>query len=231
MTILFSNQLKERKTTMKKLFKAIKNDDLVTIQEILSKRPELISCTAKKPPKADDGQSLLQVALKNGNIRIANYLLEAGADVNFMESPLCENKWRTPVIHDAINAAIMTSRWNTNTFGFKVFSTREKADESYALLKRMLELGADPNAADSFGNSGLWRFCLQARQILPGYNHSTHTILSDRLLTEELTQDLTRIIRLLKEYGLNMEYVSPNYGKTALEQYKEEPVCSILSSD
>ena len=49
--------------------------------------------------------------------------------------------------------------------------------------------------------------------------------------TEELTQDLTRIIRLLKEYGLNMEYVSPNYGKTALEQYKEEPVCSILSSD
>ena len=43
--------------------------------------------------------------------------------------------------------------------------------------------------------------------------------------------DLTRIIRLLKEYGLNMEYVSPNYGKTALEQYKEEPVCSILSSD
>ena len=28
-----------------------------------------------------------------------------------------------------------------------------------------------------------------------------------------------------------MEYVSPNYGKTALEQYKEEPVCSILSSD
>ena len=95
----------------------------------------------------------------------------------------------------------------------------------------MLELGADPNAADSFGNSGLWRFCLQARQILPGYNHSTHTILTDRLLTEELTQDLTRIIRLLKEYGLNMEYVSPNYGKTALEQYKEEPVCSILSSD
>ena len=55
--------------------------------------------------------------------------------------------------------------------------------------------------------------------------------LSDRLLTEELTQDLTRIIRLLKEYGLNMEYVAPNYGKTALEQYKEEPVCSILSSD
>ena len=39
---------------MKKLFKAIKDDDLETIQEILSKRPELISCTAKKPPKADE---------------------------------------------------------------------------------------------------------------------------------------------------------------------------------
>jgi hypothetical protein len=28
-----------------------------------------------------------------------------------------------------------------------------------------------------------------------------------------------------------MEYVSPNYGKTALEEYREEPVCSILNSN
>ena len=216
---------------MKKLFQAIKKNDLVTIQEILSKKPELISCTAKKPPKSDDGQSLLQVALKNGNIKIANYLLDAGADVNFIESPFCENEWRAPVVHDAINTAVMSSRWNTNTSGLKVFSTKEKADEAFSLLERMLELGADPNALDSYGNSGLWRFCLQARQILPGYNHSTHTILSDRLLTEELALDLTRIVRLLKDYGLNMEYVSPSYGRTALEQYKEEPLCSILSCD
>ena len=74
---------------------------------MLDKKPELISCTAKQPPKKDDGQSPLQVALKTGNFEIASYLLDLGADVNFMEADTCCNEWRAPVIHDAIVAAVM----------------------------------------------------------------------------------------------------------------------------
>ena len=54
----------------------------------------------------------MQVALKTGNTAIASYLLDMGADVNFIEDETCCNAWRTPVLHDAINCAVMSCRWN-----------------------------------------------------------------------------------------------------------------------
>ena len=99
---------------MKKLFTAIRKSDLETIKQIIEKKPELVNCTAKQPPKKDDGQSPLQVALKTGNTAIANYLLDQGADVNFIEDESCCNQWRTPVLHDAINCAVMLCRWNSD---------------------------------------------------------------------------------------------------------------------
>ncbi|WP_164175144.1 ankyrin repeat domain-containing protein, partial [Ruminococcus flavefaciens] len=67
---------------MKKLFKAIRNGDFNEVKEIITKKPELVNCVAKQPPKKDDGQSPLQVALKTGNFEIAKYLIEMGADLN-----------------------------------------------------------------------------------------------------------------------------------------------------
>lgn len=92
---------------MKKLFQAIRQGDLAAVETLLDQKTELIACTAKKPPKKDDGQSPLQIALKTGQLAIAEFLLDRGADVNFIEAPDCCNEWRGPVIHDAINAAIM----------------------------------------------------------------------------------------------------------------------------
>ena len=100
---------------MRKLFNAIRKDDFETVKQLLEKKPELIACTAKQPPKKDDGQSPLQAALKTGRFNIVEYLLDLGADINFMEDDTCCNEWRAPVIHDAINAAVMSSRWNVNS--------------------------------------------------------------------------------------------------------------------
>lgn len=69
----------EDKAQMKKFFQAIRQGDLATVRELLEKKPELISDTAKQPPKKDDGQSPLQVALKAGKFDIAEYLLDMGA--------------------------------------------------------------------------------------------------------------------------------------------------------
>jgi ankyrin repeat protein len=99
---------------MKKLFVAIRNSDLDTVKQLIEKKPELVNCVAKQPPKNDDGQSPLQVAFKTGNVDIAEYLIDAGANVNFIEDESCCNTWRTPVLHDAINCAVMNCRWNTN---------------------------------------------------------------------------------------------------------------------
>ena len=114
---------------MKKIFKAIKDKDFDLVRTLIENKEELVNCVAKQPPKKDDGQSPLQVALKTGALDIAEYLIDCGADLNYMEDESCCNEWRTPVIHDAINAAVMKCRWNTNDKirGFIEYSTEKEA--------------------------------------------------------------------------------------------------------
>lgn len=46
---------------MKRLFQAVRNNDLETVKRILEVNPELINCVATPPPKKDEGQSLQRV--------------------------------------------------------------------------------------------------------------------------------------------------------------------------
>jgi len=213
---------------MKKLFTAIrqKNNDLV--REILEKKPELISCTAKQPPKKDDGQSPLQVALKVSNYEVIELLLDMNADIHFMESEDYINKWRAPVIHDAIIAAVMCSRWNT-TDPFKVHNTKTNADTSFEMLKRIVGLGADVNAKDSFGGSCIGIAIGQARQILPTYNHTEKRLHTDRVLTDELRADLSRIFDLLIKNGADVNYKDPNLPEPPLKFFEHEPVLEFIT--
>lgn len=217
---------------MKKLFTAIRKNELEAVREMIAKKPELVHCTAKQPPKKDDGQSPLQVALKTGNFEIAEFLLDSGADVNFMEDESCCNSWRAPVLHDAIRAAVMTCRWNTNNeyMGFRVFSTEERARQSSDVLERMLRAGADVNALDSHGNSGLWAFCLQAAQILPAYNFVEQRESEGRVFTDELKSDLLNVLRLLLEAGADVSYRSPNTKMTAAEFYNYGSPAKLLKA-
>ena len=214
---------------MKKLFTAIRASDLEMVRQIIEKKPELVNCVAKKPPKKDDGQSPLQVALKTGNTAIANYLLDMGADVNFIEDETCCNAWRTPVLHDAINCAVMLCRWNKDDkyMGFKEYSTKERSVEALGVLKKMLDMGADVKALDSYGNSGLNRFALQAKQILPSYNYVEHREGKDRIFTEELHEDLRSVLQALKDAGADASYKAPNLGYSVREFCSEGSI-SIL---
>ena len=216
---------------MKKLFKAIRDKNFELVSQLIDSDPELVNCTAKQPPKKDDGHSPLQVALKTGAFEIAEYLIDNGADLNFIESESCCNAWRAPVIHDAINAAVMSSRWNTNNqyTGFKVFSTEEKAVSARKILEKMLQLGADLNKLDSFDNSGIWRYCLQANQILPRFNYATNCECDDRIFTVELETDLLSILKLLCKYGADLSYASPNVGLTVKEFYSNGSIAKLLS--
>ena len=217
---------------MKKLFKAIRAGDLELVKQLIENKPELANCVAKQPPKKDDGQSPLQVALKTGNTAIAEYLIDMGANVNFIEDEFCCNQWRTPVLHDAINCAVMCCRWNTNDElrGFKVCSTKERADEALRILKTMIDAGADVNALDSYGNSGLNRFGLQANQILPSYNYVEHIEGKNRIFTDELHMDLRNVLQVLKEAGADVNYKAPNIGYSVREFYREGSI-SILFNE
>lgn len=215
---------------MKKLFNAIRNNEKETVKQLIQNKPELVNCIAKQPPKKDDGQSPLQVSLKTNNLEIAEYLIEMGANVNFIEDVSCCNSFRTPVIHDAINAAVMNSRWNTNNenTGIKVFSAEKEAQRAYDVLEKMIDLGANVNGIDSYGNSCFWRFCLQAHQILPSYDYNNHCVRNDRIFTKELEDDLLRIVKLLIKHGADIYYKSPNTKCSVLDFYKEGPLSDFL---
>lgn len=185
---------------MKKLFTAIHQGDTETVISLLDKKPELIACTAKAPPKKDAGQSPLQVAIKSGHSALAHLLLDRGADVNFMEAEDCGNEWRMPVVQDAIRAAVMCARYNSRwPDGYHVSHTQAQADAAFALLERMVILGADLTAKDSGGLSSLDRALLDTKQILPAFHYSDQHYMEDRLLTPELESDLNRIFRLLMD--------------------------------
>ena len=210
---------------MKKLFTAIQKNDIITVKALLDKSPNLISCTSKGAPKKYDGQSPLQVALKTASTEMIELLLTYRPDVNFIEDESCINEWRAPVIHDAINRAIMFSRWNVKNINgqTEVYNTKAEADESFTILQKIIALGADVNAKDSYGNACMYRACLQARQILPRKGSD------DRVLTSELRFDLARIFDLLISSGADMDYISPNaFGKKYREEYADEPVGEFI---
>lgn len=220
---------------MKKLFLAIRHCEVETVKELIEKKPELISCTAKQPPKKDDGQSPLQVAIKTGNWEIAHYLLDKGADVNFMESEECCNEFRIPALHDAIMAAVLSSRFVRTNFdgkGYMQCSTKKRADDSFALLERMVTMGADVNGCDSYGNSALTRAVLDANQILPGYDYLEHKVRDgEPPITKELREDLTRIFNLLLSHGANKYYINCREGWShvpLIDECKERPVGEFL---
>lgn len=216
---------------MQKTFKAVRHGDIDTVREILLANPDEINAVAKQPPKKDDGQSLLQVALKTGQLDIAELLLDFNANVNYIEPEECCNEWRIPVLHDAIRCAIMNCRWNSKDYltkEYEVHSTKERADKAFFLLKRTLELGADITSKDSFGNSALERAILDARQLLPSYDYSQKTVSDNCLITNELKNDFSRIFSLLYEYGASNKWIDRITGKPIIEHYKDEPVSELL---
>lgn len=209
---------------MKKFFTAIMKNDIQTAKILLDKTPELIHAVVAGSPKKYDGQSPLQVALKESSTEMIEFLFQYQPDVNFMEDSSCQNAWRAPVIHDAINRAIMHSRWNVNRpDGLEVFHDEKSANEAFAILERLITMGADVNAKDSYGNACIDRACLQARQILPKNGSN------DRILTSELRADIARIFKLLINRGADMAYTAPNaFGRTYREQFADELVGEFI---
>lgn len=205
---------------MKKLFTAIRKCDYETVKALLDKSPELISCISVGAPKKDEGQSPLQVALKASSAEILELLFERGADVNFIETAT-DNPWRAPVIHDAIIRAIMSSRWNVvRPDGLEVFSTKEKAESAFSILEKIVDMGADVNAKDAMGFSCLCRALAQADQIVP------KSYSNDRILTDELKSDISRIFKLLIDKGADIAYTK---SKATFSHYANEPVAEFLN--
>jgi len=153
---------------MKKLFTAIRQGNLEEVQRILDKKPELISCLAKAPPKKDDGQSPLMVAIKSDNLEVAHLLLDRGADVNFQDAPSQPYNESAPIWYFAVGQCFMRA---SHTVG----PGPERSRGYFLLLRRLLELGMDPNQRFTSDRRTLnaWQLALEQ------YEYFSHTSYDD----------------------------------------------------
>ncbi|WP_154795313.1 ankyrin repeat domain-containing protein [Occultella kanbiaonis] len=216
---------------MQIVFKDIIAGDIDSVRRRLAKDAGVVTVVATAPPKKYAGQSPLQVAYRHGEFEIAALLLAQGADPNFIEHGDRE-PWAMPVLHHAIKAAVMRSRWLRPTWReeapWQLRNTTERADAAYAALQLLLESGADVQALDSYRNSSLGRAVLDARQILPQYRHNDPEWVDPKPLNPELVDDLTRVFDSLVAQGADPNRTERDLGGSLADHYRAEPVAQFL---
>ncbi|WRS28487.1 ankyrin repeat domain-containing protein [Oscillospiraceae bacterium MB08-C2-2] len=195
---------------MKKLFVAIRQNDLIEVQRILEKNPGLVNCVAKSPPKSDDGQSPLQVAIKRGggfgDTKIISYLLDMGADVNFIEDDKGLRPQEIvcfPVLMDMVRAVY--SQATLHSYKYSPEETRSKTKKFIELFAYMLQLGADPNKMDNRLRP-VWTVA-----ICEGYKNSDEA--EYQIFLADVT---TQLMDLMITHGANIYRFSGSFPKEDL---------------
>ncbi|MDE5778386.1 MAG: hypothetical protein K2I10_07795 [Lachnospiraceae bacterium] len=129
---------------MNKLFKDIRHGDIEAVRAAISKNVTAVNeVYDAKTPKKDIGQLPLQVAIKCGEFEIIEFLLENGADSDFMESPALvpPHSVCMSVLHDAIIGA----------FSALCYKQYSHSENYMNLIKILLENGTNPNRKTSSG--------------------------------------------------------------------------------
>ena len=216
---------------MQKTFQLLRRGDLEGARQILDKKPEEVNAVSGDKPKRDQGQSLLQVAIKSGHLDIADLLIDRGADLNFIEEPTELNPYCQPVLQTAGGRAVfdcrrMIKRWNGQ---YEMYSSKEKADQSFKVFEKMLELGADISQKDSHGGTLLQTILNETKEVLPSYYWKTKETSDNVLITDELRHDLNRIYDLLIRYGVTADEIAV-YQKIPLKElYQDSPTMEFLN--
>ena len=216
---------------MQKTFQLLRRGDIEGVRQILDKKPEEVNAVSGDKPKRDQGQSLLQVAIKSGHLDIADLLIDRGADLNFIEEPTELNPFCQPVIQTAGGRAVfdcrrMIKRWNGQ---YQLYSSKEKADQSFKVFKKMLELGADISQKDSHSGTLLQTILIETKEVLPSYYWKTKETSDNVLITDELRHDLNRIYDLLIRYGVTSEEISAYHKIPLKELYQDSPTMEFLN--
>lgn len=176
---------------MNKLFKDIRHGDIEAVRAAISKNVTIVNEVYNaKTPKKDIGQSPLQVAIKCGEFEIIEFLLEKGADSDFMEDPALvpPHSVYMSVLHDAI----------IGVFSALCYKQYSQSENYMNLIKILLENGANPNRKTSSGMLPIGTAVNKAEMIL-GHKNAYPDI-------QEITKRrLFESLDLLIKYGADKE--------------------------
>ncbi len=187
---------------MKKLFTVIRQGRLDEVARILDKNPDLISCLAKAPPKKDDGQSPLMVAIKSDNLEVAHLLLDRGADVNFADAvnPYGSN-FSAPIWYDAIGQCFMRA-------GHTVGPGPERSKGYFLLLRRLLDMGMNPNQKTSYDLTA-WQHALDQYDQFAHSSYPSYYVEETKTENRQLREMLKAVLDELLKHGADIHRFVP----------------------
>lgn len=208
------------------IFDAIRNDDFEKVKAFIEADPSKVNAVAPLKPADTKRMSPLQVALTTGwHRKIAWYLLEKGADVNYIEPPdHCLNSAR-PVICDAAEVAVRNARRiekDEETGEYRMIHSKEDADEAFAFLKAVVEHGADLKKTDYYNNGVMSKAIFAADCTYPDPRYT------GRKHCDEQDEDLLRIFHFLINSGADRDTVSSCAKKTCAQIYADHPVWALV---
>ena len=200
---------------MKKLFTMIRRGNLDEVARILDKNPDLISCLAKAPPKKDDGQSPLMVAIKSDHLEVAHLLLDRGADVNFADAinPYGIN-FSAPIWYDAIVQCFMRA-------GHTVGPGPERSRGYFLLLRRLLDMGMDPNRKTSH-RLNAWQHALEQYDQFARKSYPSYYVEESKAENRQLREMLKAVLDELLKHGADIHDFRRDSGSGGL------PAASII---
>ena len=208
------------------IFEAIKNDDFEQVKALVEADHACVNAIAPKKPADTKGMSPLQAAVTTGwHRKIAWYLLEHGADVNFIEPIGLQPYQADPVLFDVAQVAIRNARrWELNeeTGEYRLMHTKKDADEAFAFLQAVVERGANLKMTDYYDNGVMTRALYAASCVYPdpryrGFRHS-----------DEQDEDLLRIFRFLLDSGAEKETVSKVSKTNNTGMYQDKPIWGLI---
>ena len=187
---------------IKKFFKAIRGGNLQKVTEFVSSNREYLTATNFAPPKKDDGQSGLQASFTTANFDIAEYLIEQGANINFIATSKIEKWNNTSALHTCVEATMLSC--------YTLQKDTKQFDKAFSLLQLMLSKGANPNTIDYDGNNCLHEALLYASQM---FDHPC-TDLTNNILIQQLQRVFTQLIRA----GADPKMIQNNRGEMNAEE-------------
>ncbi len=191
---------------MKKLFTAIRQGNLDEVTRILDKNPDLISCLAKAPPKKDDGQSPLMVAIKSDNLEVAHLLLDRGADVNFQDAPTQPHNESAPIWYVAVGQCFMRAGHIVSD------QSKERSKGYFLLLRRLLDMGMNPNQkfTSDHTSRNAWQTALDQYNQFARGTYPDYYVEESKAGNRQLREMLKAILDELLKHGVNIhEYELP----------------------